>query len=82
MKIVESENVQRTVHDEKILLLATILAGIAYNDDLPTPIGVFRDVETETYEDELQKQIETEIRKSGRGSLKDLLYSGDVWYVD
>jgi len=82
VKIVESENIQRTVYDEKNLILATIMAGIAYNDDLPTPIGVFRDVEAVTYEEELQKQIEIEIRKSGRGSLKDLLYSGDVWHVD
>ncbi len=49
---------------------------------MPTPIGIFRAVETETYESRVVSQIEAEIDTKGAGTLEDLLYGGDTWVVD
>jgi 2-oxoglutarate ferredoxin oxidoreductase subunit beta len=48
----------------------------------PTPIGVFRAVDTPVYEQAVQAQIEGAIEKRGEGKIKDLIYSGDIWEVD
>jgi 2-oxoglutarate ferredoxin oxidoreductase subunit beta len=47
----------------------------------PTPIGVFRDVATPTYEKGVRQQIDDSIARQGPGDLKKLIYSGDVWEV-
>ncbi len=49
--------------------------------DMPTPIGVFRAVETQTYESAVVGQIEQAIETKGSGKLEDLLSSGDTWTV-
>ena len=48
----------------------------------PQPVGIFRDVQRETYEDLLVAQIDTAIAKHGRGQLEKLIHSGDMWVVD
>jgi 2-oxoglutarate ferredoxin oxidoreductase subunit beta len=45
------------------------------------PVGVLRAVEKATYEDELQKQIDSAISERGKGDLKELLHSGDTWTI-
>lgn len=47
----------------------------------PQPIGVFRDVTRETYEDLVVNQINEAVAKQGRGRLEKLIGSGDVWTV-
>jgi len=47
----------------------------------PTPLGVFRSVEAETYESRVRGQIEDEVAKKGAGSLEKLIRSGDIWTV-
>ncbi|MBA3243466.1 MAG: 2-oxoacid:ferredoxin oxidoreductase subunit beta [Acidobacteria bacterium] len=48
----------------------------------PQPVGIFRDVQRETYEDLLVAQIDTAVAKHGRGQLEKLIHSGDMWVVD
>jgi 2-oxoglutarate ferredoxin oxidoreductase subunit beta len=48
----------------------------------PVPIGVFRAVETPTYEALLEEQVERARTKRGAGELRKLLHSGDTWTVD
>ena len=50
--------------------------------EFPVPIGVFRAVETATYDALLQGQVAGAIAKRGVGSLHDLLHSGDTWAVE
>jgi 2-oxoglutarate ferredoxin oxidoreductase subunit beta len=59
-----------------------LFADIDRDNALPTPIGIFRRVDHPRFEDGVHRQIEavTE-KKGGRGSLKDLVYSGDTWTV-
>jgi 2-oxoglutarate ferredoxin oxidoreductase subunit beta len=48
----------------------------------PQPVGIFRAVARDTYEDLLSRQIETAISKQGPGDLEKLLNSGETWTVE
>lgn len=47
----------------------------------PTPLGVLRSVSAPAYEAAVVQQIEEQIEKQGEGTLKDLIYSGELWTV-
>lgn len=47
----------------------------------PTPIGVLREVDQPSYEEEVVAQIQHEIDRQGPGQLEKLIYSGDTWTV-
>lgn len=57
------------------------LAELTYNDDLPTPIGVFKNKEYPTYDELLTNQLEKVKEKLGEGDLNKLLFSGNTWEV-
>ena len=46
-----------------------------------TPIGIFRDVERQTYDDAMSAQIDAARAKRGDGDLAALLAGGDTWRV-
>ena len=71
-----------TVHDERAnaVSYAGVLASLQ-RPDFPLPVGVLRAVETSTYEDELQLQVDRAIEERGRGDLHALLHSGDTWQI-
>jgi 2-oxoglutarate ferredoxin oxidoreductase subunit beta len=69
------------VHNEKDSTLAFILANMTYNTKLPRPIGIFQSIERPTYDHQMTQQIDTAIEKKGRGSLDQLLNSGDTWTI-
>jgi 2-oxoglutarate ferredoxin oxidoreductase subunit beta len=48
----------------------------------PQPVGIFREVVRETYEDLLAAQITDAITQKGKGSLDKLINSGDTWVVE
>jgi 2-oxoglutarate ferredoxin oxidoreductase subunit beta len=50
--------------------------------DFPQPVGIFRAIGRDTYEDMMAAQIEAAISKHGRGQLEKLIYSGDMWTVE
>ena len=69
-------------HDEKTTnpTLAYLLSRLG-PPDFPTPLGVFRAVEEETYEGAVHRQVQ-EARADSRGAdLESMLRSGDVWEV-
>src|SRR5256714_900817 len=61
--------------------VAFMLARMEY-PDFPQPVGIFRSVERDTYEDMLTAQIEAAIAKTGPGNLEKLINSGDTWIVE
>lgn len=68
-------------HDEKAdSTLVHILAKMRY-PHFPEPIGVFRDVENEVFEDQVRGQIDSAVEKRGVGDLNKLFHSGDTWDV-
>lgn len=59
-----------------------MLVSMTYRSDLPTPIGVFRDIKEDTYEDLLAKQIEFVKERQGEGDLEKLFNQGSTWVVE
>ncbi len=72
------------VHDEHAgrPALEFMLVSMTFNPDLPTPIGVFRDIKEDTYEDLLLRQIDFVKEQKGEGDLEQLLNSGKTWVVE
>lgn len=50
--------------------------------DFPTPIGVIRQIQRPTYEDQLAAQSDAAIAKRGTGSWKELLHGNSTWTVE
>ncbi|MGH9903388.1 MAG: 2-oxoacid:ferredoxin oxidoreductase subunit beta, partial [Pyrinomonadaceae bacterium] len=61
--------------------VAFMLARMEY-PEFPQPVGVFRDVARDTYEDMLAAQIEAAVARQGLGNLEKLIHSGDTWVVE
>ena len=70
------------VHDEKSRELAFILSELTEYPGYPTPIGVFLNIERSTYETEMADQINTAIKKQGKGELEKLLFTGNTWEIN
>lgn len=49
--------------------------------DLPMAVGVIRDVEAPTYDEEVNRQVEEVIARKGFSSLRELILAGDTWTV-
>jgi 2-oxoglutarate ferredoxin oxidoreductase subunit beta len=60
--------------------VAFMLARMEY-PDFPQPVGIFRAVERDTYEDMMEAQITAAIDKQGAGNLEKLINSGETWMV-
>ncbi len=61
--------------------LAFALSRITFDTDGAVPLGIFRDVEREVYDDLMSAQLEIARERSGEGDLGALLHSGDTWIV-
>ena len=70
------------MHDEKASRpnLAYLLSQMHY-PEFPEPIGVFRDVDQPTYDEQVNAQIVEAQRTEGSGNLQELFSSGDTWTV-
>jgi 2-oxoglutarate ferredoxin oxidoreductase subunit beta len=62
--------------------LAFALSRISSGPTMPTPIGVFRDVERAEYGELMNDQVEATKAKRGDGDLNALLRSNSFWTVD
>ncbi|KAA3613341.1 MAG: 2-oxoacid:ferredoxin oxidoreductase subunit beta [Calditrichaeota bacterium] len=56
-----------------------MLASLSHGPELPTPIGIFRSIEMETYDEMLTQQVEHAKEKKGEGDLKKLFTGGYTW---
>ena len=68
------------IHDETDESLAYTLARMRY-PEFPEPMGVFRAVQRDCYEDLLDAQVQQAIAKRGRGTIETLLNSGETYLV-
>ena len=69
-------------HDEKCpdTVLAHILSRMSH-PELPEPMGVLRDIDEPSYEDQVIGQVNDTIAKYGTGDLNKLYASADTWVV-
>jgi 2-oxoglutarate ferredoxin oxidoreductase subunit beta len=68
------------VHDVGNAMEAELLSQLNY-PDFPVPMGILYQKERGTYEDLLSFKVEDQVAKKGRGDLRQLLYSGQVWEI-
>ncbi len=61
--------------------LAFALSRLAVTPTGPTPIGVFRKIDRPVYEEQVVDQVEQAVARKGRGDIRSLLESGNVWDV-
>ncbi|QQE12143.1 2-oxoacid:ferredoxin oxidoreductase subunit beta [Planctomycetota bacterium] len=69
------------VHDESDATLAYALGRLRH-PDFPEPMGVFRSVQGNRYEEQLLKQVTDAQESRGVGSLDDLFNTGDVYTIE
>jgi 2-oxoglutarate/2-oxoacid ferredoxin oxidoreductase subunit beta len=71
------------VHDEKDhgMARAFILSHLTDDPNLPTPIGIFRQIIKPTYDEAMVEQIEQVTKKKGKGNLEKLLFETNTWEV-
>lgn len=60
---------------------AMILAHLDDRPELPSPIGVFRQITKETYDQAIHNQLEQVIEKKGKGDLEKMLLGANTWEV-
>ena len=61
--------------------VAFALSRLADQPTMPTPVGVFRDVDRPTYESEVQRQLAAAQDRDGPGDLRALIEGTNVWDV-
>ena len=61
--------------------VAFALSRLADQPTVPTPVGVFRDVDRPTYEGEVQRQLAAAQDRDGPGDLRALVEGTNVWDV-
>ena len=61
--------------------MAFALSRLAHGPSGPTPMGVFRSIQRDTYDDMMSGQLVAAQEKSGPGDLSKLLVGGDTWEV-
>ncbi len=70
------------IHNENEALpnYAYLLTQMDY-PAMPVPFGVFRCIEKPTYDEMMTEQVAATVKSKGKGTLKELLYTEDVWTV-
>jgi 2-oxoglutarate/2-oxoacid ferredoxin oxidoreductase subunit beta len=71
------------IHDEadETGMMAIVYAKMDH-PEFPVPLGVFRKQQRPAYDDLVAEQGQRALAKHGKGTLKDLLYAGDMWTVE
>jgi len=60
----------------------SVLVNLERMEDMPTPIGVFRQIRKKTYDEGVEEQIELVTARKGEGDLEKVLFSGNIWTVN
>jgi 2-oxoglutarate ferredoxin oxidoreductase subunit beta len=60
---------------------ALLMAEIDRQEDLPVPVGIFRNVEASVYEDDVHAQVREVTEGKGIPTLGELLHAGETWTV-
>lgn len=70
------------VHDEQAPETVAYELARLRHPEFPEPIGVLRAVQRPSYDDMVNDQIATAVKKQGRGELQELLKGPETWVID
>jgi 2-oxoglutarate ferredoxin oxidoreductase subunit beta len=79
-KVVPAAEADVWKHDTNSAGAAFVMAQLDQMPDMPRPIGIFRSVAAPIFENAVHQQIQRAFAK-GRGTLEQLVYSGEMWTV-
>ncbi|HUP77552.1 MAG TPA: 2-oxoacid:ferredoxin oxidoreductase subunit beta, partial [Pirellula sp.] len=68
-------------HDEKANSALVYMLSRLRRPNFPEPIGVFRAVADQTFEEAVRSQIDKAVELRGKGNLQKLFSSGETWKV-
>ena len=78
----EDKNIEKIlIHNTTDKNKARLLAGMTYNVDLPTPIGVIYEESKPTYDEMMNIQMSDAVDGKGKGNLDSLLKGTNTWTV-
>ena len=60
---------------------AFAISQLDTDPDTPKPLGIFRAVDAQIYDESVREQVEEAVSAKGEGKIEDLVYSGDCWTV-
>lgn len=63
-------------------VLSMILSHLSDSQNMPVPVGVFRQIFKPTYDQALDDQIKEVKKNIGEGNLEKLLFAGNTWEVN
>lgn len=69
------------VHDKHNEILAYQLLEYSNPPEFPMAIGILYEKRKSTYDEDLTKQIDDVVAKTGKLKLTDIMFKGDVWQV-
>ena len=58
-----------------------LMSTLPQIDGMPTPIGIFRDVEAPTYDDAVNAQVSAAQANAKDATVRELVYGGETWTV-
>jgi hypothetical protein len=73
---------QLVIHDPTNKGLVHLLSNMEH-PNCPIPIGVMKEIDSvNSYDEDFHNQIKEQVHARGKGSIKDLLHSGETWEVN
>ena len=69
------------VHNSGNKNMSRLLAGMTYNGELPTPIGVIYQEERATYDEMMTAQLQSAVDSKGPGDIDALIKGSNTWIV-
>lgn len=70
------------VYDSKSKEMAYLISQFSDNPAMPTPFGVFLDIQYSTFEDDMVEQIKEAKKRYGEGDVDKLLRGNAYWEID
>ncbi len=58
-----------------------LMSTLPQVEGMPTPIGIFRDVQAPTYDEAVNSQVDTAVANASEPTVRDLVYDGETWEV-
>ena len=83
-EVVNTQQVQPddlVIHDEQADPAVPFLLSRLRFPEFPEPLGIFRSVERETYDQAVQQQTQSALSRFGEGNLQELITGNETWTV-
>jgi 2-oxoglutarate ferredoxin oxidoreductase subunit beta len=81
VEVVEASQADTWASDQASPAAAFLMAQLDLDPRMPRPLGILRRVSAPIFDQGVNAQVAASIAKRGKGTLQDLVYSGETWTV-